>query len=312
MANALVLLHAISPLHAGTGQGAEGIDLPIARERSTGLPFLPGSTIKGCLKDHQRQVGNAHVDAVYGPDKQGSSEYAGAVSVGDGRILLFPVRSLAHSFLWVTCPFVLYRFRSDCRNAGVDPPPAFDANLSDEQVALSDSSAATALGSRRCVVLEELDLEVLASAQAQANVIGKWFAQRLFPSGAPANEETAEGRMLVSRFAIVNDANFIFLTRSATEVQAHVAIDHDTGTVIDGALWYQEALPAETVLATLILAGDERGEKPQRLRADKVLGNAIPAAADGREPLLQFGGKAGTGLGWTRLQHVGAANGAAH
>ena len=46
----LSFVHALSPLHAGTGQGAGIIDLPIAREKATGLPYLPGSSLKGTLR----------------------------------------------------------------------------------------------------------------------------------------------------------------------------------------------------------------------------------------------------------------------
>jgi len=46
----LTFVHALSPLHAGIGQGAGVIDLPIAREKATGIPFLPGSSLKGALK----------------------------------------------------------------------------------------------------------------------------------------------------------------------------------------------------------------------------------------------------------------------
>lgn len=45
------LLQAVSPLHAGTGRSADIIDLPIARMRSTGIPFVPGSSLKGVLRD---------------------------------------------------------------------------------------------------------------------------------------------------------------------------------------------------------------------------------------------------------------------
>ena len=45
------LLQAVSPLHAGTGQSADIIDLPIARMKSTGIPFVPGSSLKGVLRD---------------------------------------------------------------------------------------------------------------------------------------------------------------------------------------------------------------------------------------------------------------------
>lgn len=43
-------LHARSPLHAGTGQGTGVIDLPIAREKATGIPYLPSSSVKGTVE----------------------------------------------------------------------------------------------------------------------------------------------------------------------------------------------------------------------------------------------------------------------
>jgi CRISPR/Cas system CMR subunit Cmr4 (Cas7 group RAMP superfamily) len=50
------LLHAFSPLHAGTGHAADVIDLPTARYKATGIPFVPGSSIKGVLRDARRTV----------------------------------------------------------------------------------------------------------------------------------------------------------------------------------------------------------------------------------------------------------------
>jgi len=37
------VLHALSPLHAGTGHAADVIDLPIARMKATGIPIVLGS-----------------------------------------------------------------------------------------------------------------------------------------------------------------------------------------------------------------------------------------------------------------------------
>lgn len=34
----LILLHALTPLHVGTGQAVGKVDLPIAREKATGFP----------------------------------------------------------------------------------------------------------------------------------------------------------------------------------------------------------------------------------------------------------------------------------
>ncbi|MFN7019291.1 MAG: RAMP superfamily CRISPR-associated protein, partial [Fimbriimonadales bacterium] len=48
----LIFLHALTPLHVGTGQAVANVDLPIAREKATGLPIVPASAFKGVLRDH--------------------------------------------------------------------------------------------------------------------------------------------------------------------------------------------------------------------------------------------------------------------
>src|SRR3990172_983710 len=107
----LLLIHALSPLHAGTGQGVGVIDLPIAREKATQIPFLPGSTLKGVFRD-------ACTDPtlrtnVFGPDSGNPDQHAGAVAFTDARLLLLPVRSLMGVFAWVTSPLLLRRLSRD-------------------------------------------------------------------------------------------------------------------------------------------------------------------------------------------------------
>ena len=36
--NTPYFIHALSPLHPGVGQGVGGVDLPVAREKATGIP----------------------------------------------------------------------------------------------------------------------------------------------------------------------------------------------------------------------------------------------------------------------------------
>ncbi len=98
----LYTLHALTPLHAGTGQGVGDIDLPVTRERATGLPFVPGSSVRGVLRD--ALGGREDQAAVFGPDPRHASEFAGALSVTDARLLLFPVRSVAGTWAWATSP----------------------------------------------------------------------------------------------------------------------------------------------------------------------------------------------------------------
>src|SRR6266700_1636720 len=119
----LTFVHALSPLHAGIGQGAGVIDLPIAREKATGLPFLPGSSLKGALKalcpdENTRK-------RIFGADPTGSdtsNDYASPIQFSDQRLLLLPVRSLAGTFAWVTSPYILRRFVRDLRDIRVDAP----------------------------------------------------------------------------------------------------------------------------------------------------------------------------------------------
>lgn len=101
MAATSVFIHAITPLHAGTGQGVDVIDQPIARERATQLPLLPGSSIKGVLRDRydEDRIGSdAERLALFGPRTESAADFAGALQFSDARLLLFPVRSMASTF----------------------------------------------------------------------------------------------------------------------------------------------------------------------------------------------------------------------
>src|SRR6185503_12686922 len=72
MITRLTLIHAMSPLHPGTGQSVGAIDLPIARERPTGIPLIPGSSIKGALRARSRDT--QWTRDVFGPETAGSSD----------------------------------------------------------------------------------------------------------------------------------------------------------------------------------------------------------------------------------------------
>lgn len=119
---ALLFLHALSPLHAGTGQGIGAIDLPIAREKATGIPYLPGSSLKGVLRDRASAWDRDTLFAVFGPDTENASEHAGAVQVGDAKLLLLPVRSLYGVFALVASPYLLERFRREAPHGGPSAP----------------------------------------------------------------------------------------------------------------------------------------------------------------------------------------------
>jgi len=114
---ALILgLYSVTPVHAGSGAELSVVDLPIQRERHTQFPVIWGQSLKGVLRRAYEKTDNTDKEktrVIFGPDTNNASDHAGAISVGDAKILLFPVRSLKGVFAYVTCPLVLERFVED-------------------------------------------------------------------------------------------------------------------------------------------------------------------------------------------------------
>jgi CRISPR-associated protein Cmr4 len=289
MAQRLMFIHALTPLHAGTGQGVGAIDLPIHRERATHLPLLPGSSIKGCLRDAMSE--DANCDLLFGSRSKNNEEMsAGALHISDAHLLLLPVRCIGATFVWATCPFVLKRL-SRLAIAAAEDAKALPTvpNTEDGKARLASMDATVKLKAASRLVLEDLDLDPGPSADPEAVKWCEWLSQRLFPADKdPWRDEFKK------RFAIIDDKSFDFLSEFATEVSAHIAIDDEKGTVKDGMLWYQEALPAESVLSGILHA-----DKPRRsgngMTADSVL-DLVLTPKD-----IQFGGKASTGMGFARF-----------
>ncbi|AEB12638.1 type III-B CRISPR module RAMP protein Cmr4 [Marinithermus hydrothermalis] len=275
---ALLFIHALSPLHAGTGQGVGAIDLPIAREKATGIPYLPGSSLKGVLRERARQWDEAMLFAVFGPDTENAHEHAGALQVGDAKLLLLPVRSLYGVFAYVTSPYLLERFRREAALVGLTPPQT--PTVPGRTWALAASGAQVVEGSN--AYLEDLDLEV-----KEAPHVAEWEAWL-----AERTEAPVKGRLL-----LVHDDLMGFLLETVTEVVARIRLDDETKTVARGALWYEESLPAESVLYSLV-----RAERSFR-KGQEMLPEAVMALFKGLlKGALQLGGKATVGRGLCRVQ----------
>jgi CRISPR-associated protein Cmr4 len=252
----LCMLYSITSLHAGAGQAVGAVDLPIQRERHTGWPIVQASGVKGAFREwfysyyaanSNNNSGNGATQAeeltkkVFGREEggEGKEGHAGAIAMTDARILLFPVRSNVAPFVWVTCPAVLSRLAKDLKLTKVveEVPTAVKIDKDDCLPISMDMADET-----KKIVLEDLVVKPAKNVDVAKKV------RTLFGRLAPA-----AGRVLA-----VSDENFSFLVRTATEVQPQIAIDMKTGTTKDGSLRYQELLPADAVLYTLVFFGDER------------------------------------------------------
>ena len=295
MLHRLLTLHCLSPLHCGTGQGIAGIDLPIQRERHTGWPVMPGSSIKGVLRDAARQAtgqkpqdanGNADVVALFGPD-QNSDLGLGALAFGDGVLLAFPVRSLCGVFAWVTCPLALERLRRVAGMAGITVPacePLKDTDIYCSERLRVDDKKDDVLLEDHALTRKPLDVKLMESLSS------------LFPESA---------QFLVDHhFAVVSDDLFAWFARHATQVEARIALDPATKTVSKGALFYQETVPPESVFVSLISA-----ENARHAAAKDSPFHTASAALAHLETLCksprQFGGDATIGKGLCALHLEG-------
>jgi CRISPR-associated protein Cmr4 len=283
--SALLMLSTETPLHAGAGQSVAGIDLPIQREVHTNWPCVYGSAVKGALRArsfHDR-MNKDDLTELFGPDHAAAagerdSSHAGALLVGDARLLLLPVRSLQSCFKWVTCPAILKRFGRDAERLGLHVQPL-------QLPALSGTEALA--GTTGALFLEEFRLQASASE----------LIDSLAATLASLCNDTPDSRELLERLVIVPDDIFTFLASNATAVNAHIALDAASKTVKDGALWYEETLPPESLLYVALTATASRRKGSERT-SDAMLD--LFAALLEQRSWLQLGGNETTGMGWCR------------
>jgi CRISPR-associated protein Cmr4 len=291
----MMYLYALSAVHCGTGQSSDVIDLPVARELTTSWPIVPSATIKGVLRD---ECDPAHTTktpersafwAAFGPDTANASETAGGLIFSDAFLLCLPVQSHRGTLAWVTCPWVLARWRRHHRDITTPPAlatePVDDAILVVTDSALADwpagqpsSEDAPRTGS---VYLKEYNLAASAG-DASVKEIAGFIAARVFPDDKDWQAQ------FISHFGVVSTDLFTFLTRMATDVTARIRLDDNSKTVASGGLWYEETVPAEAIFAGPLFAAPRRGQTADSLYT------TVAAPLPGP---LQIGGNASTGRG---------------
>lgn len=274
----LIGLMAETPVHVGIGQSVEAVDLPVAREKTTNWPFVPGSGVKGAFRVWAReQAGISDIAALFGKEgtDSGNDGNAGGLMFSDARLLLLPVRALAKAMRLVTSPGLLRRYLRDAARA--DQPASFqippvDSGLQippvDSGKCLSEGTVGQYLG------LEEREFEV--TGPVCDDVVKK--LARL----TGENED-----YLKQRLVILHDDDFAWFARYGLPIMARNKLD-DNKRVVRGALWYEESLATDSFL--YIVVGQRRNDMLKYL-TDKI----------GAAPYVQMGGNETLGQGWFRM-----------
>ncbi len=288
----LLTLYTRTPLHVGSGTSVDVVDLPIMRERITGFPVIPSTSLKGVLLQRGREIWDAphatgndlpeQAKILFGgidetKNSSGEKEQksnAGCVQIMEAKILAFPVRSLAGCFAWLTCPAVLERFQRDTGRKFAIPPVDKDRVVAGTDLVVNNQ-----------VVLEEYALDLQPNSNGQAALLANAL------SGLVSDPLWTGKR--VFRLALVHDENFQHFVTTCTEVVARIVID--PATRINKNLFNQENVPCEALFYSVLpVLPPRRNGVAADFDANAKLADLLPAQ---NPPILQIGGDETTGHG---------------
>lgn len=316
----MLFIYAETSLHAGSGVALGAVDLPIQRERMSGLPLVQGSGIKGALREQLREA-LREIDptpehlwlTLFGhePRKNGQDEqemFAGALSLTDARLLLLPVRTVVGGWAWATCPMILDRLLRDLET--VKAGELKWAKAAPEEGRAYVDKSCTVLASE-ALLIEDLEFE--ATREAEVSELATWLQNNAFPAQNGAPSYDAFRKRLPGQLVVLADTDFKFLAEHATEVVTRIKINSSTGTVDEGALWTEESLPSETILYSIALFSngrrplqsnkkDSEPKEPKRkdYSAEALRGHLHDAC--GKRPRIHLGGDRTTGRGLVAIR----------
>jgi CRISPR-associated protein Cmr4 len=243
------------PVHIGAGGYRLGrVDMTICREPGTNLPKIPGTSLAGAARSYaaQRygkpQAAGQHKNVAkepkekkeqcpilytFGTASETESGMAGTVSVGDARILFFPVQSMAGP-VWITTEELLKA-----------------AGFKDIKAPVSDQGAisSTLEGWTQPLNLGWLRLDT-------PQILAATAPEELAADNNPYLD-------IAKRLVALSPKLFSQVVNNNLEVRTSVAIDQETGAAVEHMLFTYEAIPRGTWLFSEAVEDDFRGKFPK-------------------------------------------------
>lgn len=243
----ILTFYAVSPIHAGSGTAVATVDLPIQRERHTGWPHIQASEVKGALRSHFRNFCDETntidnntikvINLIFGSDEQdgwdkNKENLPGSISVSDAKLLAFPMRSNITPFIWVTCPAIIKRLKTDLSFVNIEQINGeFDISDDDKALVIIGSNDLFKTGDK--IILEDAIVNIENNEKKEIGFINNNFPE-------------------IDKLLLVSDDTFDYCVSFCTEIQTQIKIDTGTGITKDGSLRYQELLPADSALYSVV------------------------------------------------------------
>ncbi|MFM6065011.1 MAG: type III-B CRISPR module RAMP protein Cmr4, partial [Microcystis panniformis] len=288
----LTYLYLLTPLHTG-GSADEGNLMGIAREVHTEFPYLPASSLRGKIRSalepsnpqsEEEKALAKEVSQFFGQKiKDGQQPTEGEVWFAEATLLFFPIASLSHHLIWITCPLWLERWNRWLQNS---PLTQLIQNCREQ---ITEARPALVSFTPEPLYLQTAILEQNALGQLNTNDSNS-LSQSL------QNLTTANNMIgqLLKKLVIVDDEDCIALVETGLQREVRVALNEGEKTVKGGSFRSEEAIPPETVLFfPWGMKPVKQTENTQNIRAktSELLKNK-----------LQFGGLEGLGRGWCDLK----------
>jgi CRISPR-associated protein Cmr4 len=261
-------LYSLSPIHCG-GEGDLGNILEIARESHTDFPYIPGSSLRGSLRDETESMDAQTANNLFGKElDQDQQMGVHQVWFGDARLLWVPMRTMARNgsdvFTWVSCHSLI---RDHAILAQL--PPVVFRNCP--------------VGSRAgtyTVADAQVNVSVFNDQERQAIALAGEWSQSLKDSVKPTWEQNR---------LVLPDADFQVLMEHSLWTQVRNKIQ-ETGSA--EVFWTDVCIPRDTILyypwGYSLLAQNPVTKAEHDLLMDILQG------------LIQVGGQANVGRGWVQ------------
>ena len=290
----LAYLYLLSPLHTG-GTSQEGNLVGIARETHTELPYLPSSTIRGRLRanigldtDPSDEIEMIATQIrrvqLFGPEledvqnKDFNDFYKdedtrkgqkltnleqGSIWIGDASILWFPIASLSHGVVWISCPLLLQRWVRLQSSQNIVNIPSIPKPYKSHLITQSDVYLKDAIISNNSSWLE-------------------------WESFIPERNRTS-----IDQVIVLPNQHCETLIQMSLWRQVKVKLDENKAA-IDGSFRYEEAIPSDTLMYFPYGVTAQANSK-----ASKYLKDFQQLLA--KNDLLQIGGQESLGRGFVEL-----------
>ena len=263
-------LYSLAPIHCG-GEGDLGNISEITREVHTNFPYIPGSSLRGSLRNEVESYQNQEVaNRLFGQELTDGKMGVHQIWFGDARLLWVPMRTMSVKgedvFTWVSCPTLL-------RDCALISQRTFDGF----------AALTGAVGSRKDIYMvadARVEVEAMTEEQIRSIELTENWSSSL---GDDTKSQWRNNRIVLPD----NDFQVLMEHSLWTQVRNVIA---DTGGA--GIFWTDVCIPRDTIF---YYAWGYSVAKNDPIQAADC--EAMQEILTG---LIQVGGQANVGRGWVQ------------